>query len=150
LVEASRKLRELTGDNFGFAESFKIVDRRSGQPRSTDTLSGGEQFLASLALALGLVEVAMRGGGHLDALFLDEGFGSLDAASLDQALATLGVLAVGGKLVALVSHLRRVAEHVDDVLLVERDDVIGSRVRLLESEDRDHLLVDDARSGLTA
>jgi exonuclease SbcC len=149
LVEASRKLGQLTGANFGFAEGFRVVDRRTGQPRPPETLSGGERFLASLALALGLVEIATRGGGQLDALFLDEGFGSLDANSLDQALSTLGGLAVGGKLVALVSHLRRVAEHVDDVLLVERDDVLGSRIRLLDPDERDHLLTDDARSGLT-
>jgi len=149
LVEASRKLRELTGDNFGFADAFRIVDRRTGQQRPPETLSGGERFLASLALALGLVEIATRGGGQLDALFLDEGFGSLDSSSLDQALATLGGLAVGGKLVVLVSHLRRVAEHVDDVLLVTRDDVTGSRVRTLDPDERDRLLAEDARTGLT-
>jgi exonuclease SbcC len=149
LVEASRKLRELTGETFGFGEAFRIVDRRTGQRRLPETLSGGERFLASLALALGLVEIATRGGGQLDALFLDEGFGSLDSSSLDQALSTLGGLAVGGKLVVLVSHLRRVAEHVDDVLLVTRDDVTGSAVRRLGPDERDQLLADDARAGLT-
>lgn len=112
--------------------------------------TGGESFLASLALALALVEIATRGGGQLDAMFLDEGFGSLDSSSLDQALSTLGALAVGGKLVMLVSHLHRVAEYVDDVVLVERDVVTGSRVRLLDPDEREHFLAADARSGLTA
>lgn len=125
------------------------MDRRTLQQRPAETLSGGELFLASLALALALVEIATRGGGQLDAMFLDEGFGSLDTASLDQALATLGGLAVGGKLVMLVSHLRRVAEHVEDVLMVERNDVIGSRVRKLDPDERDALLAEDVRSGLT-
>jgi exonuclease SbcC len=150
LFDASKKLRELTGGNFGFGDGFRIVDRRTGQQRPPETLSGGERFLASLALALGLVEIATRGGGQLDALFLDEGFGSLDAGSLDQALSTLGNLAVGGRLVALISHLRRVAEHVDKVLLVERDEVLGSRIRELTPDERDELLAEDARSGLTA
>jgi DNA repair protein SbcC/Rad50 len=150
LFDASKKLRELTGGNFGFGDGFKIVDRRTGQQRPPETLSGGERFLASLALALGLVEIATRGGGQLDALFLDEGFGSLDAGSLDQALSTLGNLAVGGRLVALISHLRRVAEHVDKVLLVERDEVLGSKIRELTPDERDELLAEDARSGLTA
>src|SRR5581483_7568653 len=150
LYDASRKLGELTNGNFGFAEGFRIVDRRTGQQRAPETLSGGETFLASLALALGLVEIATRGGGQLDALFLDEGFGSLDSSALDQALSTLGHLAVGGRLVALISHLRRVAEHVDKVLLVERDEVLGSRIRELTPDERDELLAEDARSGLTA
>src|SRR5438132_3569262 len=61
------------------SRTFEIVDRLTGLPRGVKTLSGGETFLASQALALGLVELAGRGGGRLDSLFLDEGFGSLDA-----------------------------------------------------------------------
>jgi exonuclease SbcC len=149
LVEASRTLRRLSGDRFGFQDGFGVVDRRSGQVRGADTLSGGERFQASLALALALVEIATRGGGQLDAVFVDEGFGSLDAASLGQALDALGDVAVDGKLVALVSHLRQVAEHVDQVLLVERDDATGSTVRLLDEAEREALLVEDARSRMT-
>jgi DNA repair exonuclease SbcCD ATPase subunit len=66
--------RQRPGANrYGFSENFEIVDRLSGLPRGVTPLSGGETFLASLALALGLVELAQRGGGRLDALFLDEG-----------------------------------------------------------------------------
>jgi len=150
LTEASRVLRSLSRDRFGFGDGFKVVDRHSGQERGPDTLSGGERFQASLALALALVEIATRSGGQLEAVFVDEGFGSLDAGSLEQALTTLGSVAVDGKLVALVSHLRQVAEYVDQVLLVERDDATGSRVRLLDPTERDTLLAEDARSRMTA
>jgi exonuclease SbcC len=112
--------------------------------------SGSSTGEPSLALALALVEIATRGSGQLDALFLDEGFGSLDTASLDQALATLGAIATGGKLVALISHLHRVAEGVEHALLVERDDLLGSRVKPLTADALDRLLAEDARSGLTA
>jgi exonuclease SbcC len=149
LAEASRVLRSLSGDRFGFGPGFKVIDRHSGQERGPDTLSGGERFQASLALALALVEIATRSGGQLEAVFVDEGFGSLDAGSLDQALTTLGAVASDGKLVALVSHLRQVAEYVDQVLLVERDDATGSHVRALDLTERDALLAEDARSRMT-
>lgn len=149
LTEASRVLRSVSGDRFGFGDGFKVIDRHSGQERGPDTLSGGERFQASLALALALIEIATRSGGQLEAVFVDEGFGSLDAGSLDQALTTLGAVASGGKLVALVSHLRQVAEYVDQVLLVERDDATGSRVRPLDQTERDSLLAEDARSRMT-
>ncbi|MDP1907983.1 MAG: SbcC/MukB-like Walker B domain-containing protein, partial [Hyphomicrobium sp.] len=76
LAVGSEVLASMTSGRYGFAEDFRIVDSWSGQPRDVMTLSGGETFLASLALALGLVELAGRSGGKLDALFLDEGFGS--------------------------------------------------------------------------
>ena len=58
----------MSGDRYGFSETFEIIDRLTGLPRGVKTLSGGETFMASLALALGLVELAGRGGGSLDAL----------------------------------------------------------------------------------
>lgn len=150
LAEASRRLRDITGDRFGFVEDFRVANIASGQIRSPDALSGGERFQASLALALALVEIASRGGGRLDAVFVDEGFGSLDSNALDVALDTLGKVAGAGKTVALISHLRSVAEYVDTVMLVTRDDVHGSRMRTLSEDERDRLLADDIRSGLTA
>ena len=128
---------------------FGVKNIASGEIRAPDALSGGERFQASLALALALVEIASRGGGRLDAVFVDEGFGSLDASALDTALATLGKVAGGGKMVALISHLRPVAEYVDTVMHVTRDDVTGSRIRVLSEVDRDRLLADDVRSRLT-
>lgn len=150
LAEASRRLKEITKGRFGFVADFGIVSIGSGEVRSPDTLSGGERFQAALALALGLVEIASRGGGRLDAVFVDEGFGSLDHHALDVALDTLGTVAGGGKMVALISHLRPVAEFVDTVLLVTKDDMLGSRIELLDADERDEMLADDIRSGLTA
>ena len=118
LAVASEVLGSMTGGRYGFSEAFDIVDRLTGLPRSVKTLSGGETFLASLALALALVELAGRGGGRLDALFLDEGFGSLDANALAEALEALGHQAETGRLVAVISHLRSVAENIDRVLAV--------------------------------
>lgn len=146
LIEASRILKKLSGGRFGFGDDFSVIDRDSRRERAAETLSGGERFQASLALALALVEIATRSGGQLEAVFVDEGFGSLDAASLDQALTTLGAVASDGKLVALVSHLRQVAEYVDQVLLVERTDAGGSQVKVLDPTERDALLAEDARS----
>jgi DNA repair protein SbcC/Rad50 len=121
LALASEILGSMTGGRYGFAEDFRIVDRAFGQARGPKTLSGGEAFLASLALALGLVELAARGGGRLEALFLDEGFGSLDADALDDALGELERRAQAGRLVAVVSHIRAVAERIEDVLQVVQE-----------------------------
>jgi len=87
---------------------------------------GGETFLASLALALGLVELAGRGGGRFDSLILDEGFASLDSAALTCALDELERRAASGKLVALVSHLDALADMAPEVLYILQQD--GSSV----------------------
>jgi exonuclease SbcC len=147
LATASELLKQTSGGRFGFAESFEVVDLRTGQVRGVKTLSGGETFLASLALALGLVELAGRQGGRLDALFLDEGFGSLDANCLAEALDALGRQARSGRLVAVISHLHAVAESIDQVLHVTRDSR-GSHARWIHGEERDALVLEDLRSGL--
>jgi len=149
LETASAILGEMTGGRFGFGPSFAIVDRPAGRERSVKTLSGGESFLASLALALGLVELAARSGGRLDALFLDEGFGALDSAALDEALAELERRAEGGRLVGVISHVPAVAERIDDVLLVTRDPVAGSDVHRLGHAERERMLESEA-AGLLA
>lgn len=147
LAVASEIFASMSNARYGFAENFEIVDRWSGQPRDVMTLSGGETFLASLSLALALVELAGRGGGRLEALFLDEGFGSLDANTLPEALKTLESQASGGRLVAVISHLRAVAETIDDVLHVVRGPD-GSKASWLTAQERDALLSSDAESGL--
>lgn len=149
LAVASEVLASMTNSRYGFAEDFRIVDSWSGQPRDVMTLSGGETFLASLSLALALVELAGRGGGRLEALFLDEGFGSLDANTLPEALKALESQASGGRLVAVISHLRAVAETIDDVLLVVRGPD-GSKASWLTPQERDAILSSDAESGLLA
>jgi len=84
-----------------------IMDGWSGLVRPAKTLSGGESFLASLSLALGLADVvaAESGGRQLDTLFVDEGFGSLDPEALDLAMATLDDLRAGGRTIGVVSHV---------------------------------------------
>jgi exonuclease SbcC len=148
-AEATRRLKAITKGRYGFVDGFGVVDLASGEVRTPDSLSGGERFQAALALALGLVEIASRGGGRLDAVFVDEGFGSLDANALDIALDTLGTVASGGKMVALISHLRPVADYVDTVLHVHKDDVFGSRITVLRGEERERFLDDEIRAGLT-
>ncbi len=149
LGEATRRLKAISDGRYGFVPDFGVVRIASGEVRSPDTLSGGERFQAALALALALVEIASRGAGKLDAVFVDEGFGSLDGAALDVALDTLGSVAGGGKLVALISHLHPVAEYVDTVFNVVKDDLFGSTITKLDAEAREALLDDDIRSGLT-
>jgi exonuclease SbcC len=146
LAVASKLLGEMTKDRYGFSQEFQVVDRLTGEPRSVMTLSGGETFLASLALALGLVELAGREGGRLDALFLDEGFGSLDSNALAEALDALHDQAAKGRLVAVISHLHAVAENIERVLLVTRTPT-GSRAQWLSDAERAQL-VDDEATGL--
>ena len=144
---ASELLQSMTRDRFAFSDDFRIMDGHTGQPRDVRTLSGGETFLASLALALGLVELTSRGGGQVEALFLDEGFGSLDSAVLGDALEALSRQANDGRLVTVISHMRDVAENFDNVLLVTRSPG-GSRAHWLDPEERDQLVTDELGAGL--
>lgn len=93
---------------------LSVSDARTGQQRSVSTLSGGEAFQASLALALGLSDVVQRhaNGIRLETVFIDEGFGSLDPEALDLALRTLEDLQQGGRLVGLISHLEEVKARI--------------------------------------
>lgn len=147
LGAASDIFGRLSGGEFGFAGEFQIISRRSRAIRSPKTLSGGETFLASLALALALVEMHSRAGATLGALFLDEGFAALDADALASSLAVLRAEAGGDKLVAVVSHLHAVAEAVEDVMWVERRPE-GSSARWLTAAERDDLVREDVASGL--
>ena len=117
---ATSILRRMTNERYGFGPEMKIVDRSASQPRSPDTLSGGEKFLASLSLALALVEIARRSGRHFGALFLDEGFGSLDPQALDEALTELERQAESGRMIGVITHIDRVMEYIDNVLRVVR------------------------------
>lgn len=98
-----------------------VMDQHTGQSRPTHSLSGGETFLASLALALGLAEVvsARAGGITLDTLFIDEGFGSLDADTLGVAMATLDELRQGGRVVGLISHVEAMKEQIHAQLVID-------------------------------
>lgn len=108
-----------------------VIDHYNGTERSVRTLSGGESFKASLALALGLSdEVQMSTGIRMDTLFVDEGFGSLDPESLDQAYRTLADLTEGNRLVGIISHVAELKEKIDRQIVVTRERTGGSRVRL--------------------
>lgn len=100
---------------------LSVLDAYTGQSRHPQSLSGGETFLASLALALGLAEVvsARAGGVHLDTLFIDEGFGSLDDETLTLAMTTLDELRQGGRTVGLISHVAAMKEQLPAQLVVE-------------------------------
>jgi exonuclease SbcC len=148
LAHASRVLEDITG-RYAFTEDFRILDRESGLPRSPETLSGGETFIASLALALGLVEIADRTGGALRALFLDEGFGSLDAGILDTALTALEERAKAGRLIGLISHVPTVAERIDTVMEV-RHAVDGSTIGVLTPAERASRVFDDVAAAIAS
>ena len=145
LVHASRMLGEMSGGRYAFVdpgdseEQWLVLDQDSGQARSPASLSGGEQFIASLSLALGMVEMMARSGGRLESLFLDEGFGSLDRNNLDSAVQALATVAASGRMVGVISHVRAVAEQIDHVLAVTRD-AAGSRARWLTGAERQQLV----------
>ena len=110
-----------------------VLDHYNGTRRSVKTLSGGESFMASLSLALGLSEEiqSAAGGIRLDAMFVDEGFGSLDEEALQQALRALSGLTEGQRLVGIISHVAELKERIDKQILVVKDPSGGSRVRVL-------------------
>ena len=110
-----------------------VIDHYNGTRRSVKTLSGGESFKASLALALGLSdEVQSAAGGiRLDTLFLDEGFGSLDEESLEQAIRVLAGLTEGDRLVGIISHVGALKDRIDRQVVVHKNRTGGSTVELV-------------------
>ncbi len=113
-------LGRMTSERYGFSVGLGIVDRTINQERRAHTLSGGETFLASLALSLALVEISERSGVRFEALFLDEGFGTLDPAAFEQALIELEHQVGQGRMIAVITHVARVREFIDDVLHVTK------------------------------
>lgn len=125
--EEGASLRNRTG------LELDVIDHYNGSVRSVKTLSGGESFKASLSLALGLAdEVQERAGGiHLNAMFVDEGFGSLDSDSLSQALKALSDLTLGNRLVGIISHVGELKQRIDKQILVKKNRENGSSVELV-------------------
>ncbi len=111
-----------------------VIDHYNGTRRSVKTLSGGESFLASLSLALGLSDEiqSSAGGIRLDTMFVDEGFGSLDEESLRQALRALSALSEGNRLVGIISHVAELKERIDRQIVVTKDRDGGSRAQIRE------------------
>ena len=137
IVEAAnRRLQTITAERYQLRHDdgqqsrgrqsglgLRVFDSYSGTLRSTDSLSGGETFLASLALALGLADVvsAESGGVQLDTLFIDEGFGSLDSEALDEAMTMLDNLRAGGRTVAVISHVREMHDRIPNQIIVRKN-----------------------------
>ncbi|MDD4542924.1 MAG: SbcC/MukB-like Walker B domain-containing protein [Clostridia bacterium] len=111
---------------------IEVADSYTGKSRSANTLSGGESFMASLSLALGLSDVVQQsvGGIHLDAMFIDEGFGSLDADVLELSIRTLSDMADGNRIIGIISHVAELRERIDKQVYVEKIQG-GSKIRLV-------------------
>jgi exonuclease SbcC len=134
LVEgASERLKRLSGRyTLEYSEdSFLVLDHdNAGARRSADTLSGGETFLASLALALELSVQVQRAAGavNLDSLFIDEGFGTLDPETLDTVAVAIESLPVGGRMVGIITHIPELTERLPACIRIEKT-ADGSRLR---------------------
>ena len=102
--------------------TLKVIDRHTGQSRNPTSLSGGETFYTSLALALGLADVvtAQAGGVELDTLFIDEGFGSLDVDTLDQVMSVIDDLRDRGRAIGIVSHVSELKDRIPERLEISR------------------------------
>lgn len=145
LVVANHRLSRMTNNRYALKISTNVFDKRSssgldlevfdsytGVERSVKTLSGGESFKASLAMALALAEVvqAYAGGIQLDTVFIDEGFGTLDQESLDSAINCLVELQDSGRLVGIISHVQELKERIQTQLIVEMDES-GSKTQFI-------------------
>ncbi|WP_417218762.1 AAA family ATPase [Arthrobacter sp.] len=141
---ATERLLVMTGERYalvhddtpkGNAKSglgLHVLDAWTGQRRDTQTLSGGESFMASLALALGLADVIQQqsGGIDIETLFVDEGFGSLDEGALEMVMDALDGLRRGGRVVGLVSHVAEMKQRIPAQLRVSKERA-GSTVRVV-------------------
>lgn len=132
----SRYLLQISSEKrkYGGASGLELEvnDLWTDEPRGVKTLSGGEVFYTSLALALGLADVVQSyaGGIRLDTMFIDEGFGSLDAETLDRAIQTLENLKEGGRLVGIISHVDSLRERIPTRLEVTAE-TRGSHARFV-------------------
>ena len=112
---------------------LNVIDHYNGSERSVKSLSGGESFKASLALALGLADEiqSLAGGIKLDTMFVDEGFGSLDEDSLAQAMKALTSLADNNRLVGIISHVGELKQRIDKQIVVTKDKSGGSKAEIV-------------------
>ena len=145
LERANIRLRKMSGGQYDLKRrqtagnkqsqsglELDIVDHINTTERSVNTLSGGEAFLASLALALGLSdEIQMSTGIQLDTLFVDEGFGSLDSEALSKAYNTLASLTEGNRLVGIISHVAELKERIEKQIVVTKIRTGGSAAQIV-------------------
>ena len=125
------KRRETPEDNRGQSGlELDVIDHTNGSTRSVKTLSGGESFIASLSLALGLSEEiqASAGGIRLDTMFVDEGFGSLDEETLQQAMRALNSLSESNRLIGIISHVAELRRAIGRQIVVRKVRTGGSKV----------------------
>jgi exonuclease SbcC len=110
-----------------------VIDHYNSSVRSVKSLSGGESFMASLSLALGLADEiqSSAGGVELNSMFVDEGFGALDGETLQLAIKALDSLTKGNRLVGIISHVESLKEKIDKQILVKKDRTGGSRVEIV-------------------
>ena len=113
--------------------ALDVIDHFNASTRSVSTLSGGESFMASLCLALGLSDEiqSSNGGIKLDTMFVDEGFGSLDGEALDRALSALTSLSQGNRLVGIISHVEALCDRIDNKIVITKDRTIGSNAQII-------------------
>ena len=109
-----------------------MIDHYVGSEREVGSLSGGETFIASLSLALGLSDEvqASAGGIQLDTMFVDEGFGSLDAETLEHAMKALKEISSSDKLIGLISHVPELENRIDKKLIITKDKRSGSTAEI--------------------
>jgi DNA repair protein SbcC/Rad50 len=125
--DGSCHLARLTSDRYGLTfedDRIYVIDHdNAGERRGVDTLSGGETYLASLALALALSNQIQHiaGAVHLDCLFIDEGFGTLDPETLRTVSDAIRGLQVGGRMVGIITHVPELREEFDQRLVVTND-----------------------------
>ena len=130
VVDEIARAAEFGVDVKGYSIDMEKVQARKA--KIVKTLSGGESFKASLALALGLSdEVQMSTSIQLDTLFVDEGFGSLDPESLNQAYNTLAGLTEGNRLVGIISHVAELKERIDKQIVVTKEKSGGSKAQII-------------------
>ncbi|MCR5845265.1 MAG: SMC family ATPase [bacterium] len=143
LEAASQRLKVLSGRyelmrvedpdrlNVRSGLDIEVFDSYTGSTRPSSTLSGGEEFQASISLALGLADVARNsaGGVDLDSMFIDEGFGTLDDETLDVAMRTLQEIGSGDKLVGVISHVGKLKDSIGNKVIVEKT-LTGSHIHL--------------------
>ncbi|MCL1982375.1 MAG: SMC family ATPase [Clostridiales bacterium] len=142
LSAANSRLRLMSQDRYSLHRKEEISDRRiktgleievldayTGKARPAGSLSGGESFMASLSLALGLSDVVQQsaGGVHLDTMFIDEGFGSLDSEVLELAVRTLSDMAGQSRVIGIISHVPELKERIEKQVRVEKT-TNGSRI----------------------
>lgn len=141
IIRANTRLMMMTGGQYELKRmneagnqksqsglELEVIDHYNGTIRSVKTLSGGESFKASLALALGLSDEIQKnaGGIQIDTMFVDEGFGSLDEESLNQAISVLNNLTKGNRLVGIISHVGALKDRINRQIIVKKDRTGGS------------------------